>query len=245
MVSISKHDYLQILKDVLAQMKRQDYSGYEKFDALNSPLLNSLALGNAWLRFFFIQVVKECPVHVRPLLGVKKVRNQKGMALFAKVYLHLFERTQNHEYLSEAENLLQWLLEHPAPGQRNLCWGYSFLWQSIPPFCQQRDEPNIVVTSFVGEAFVKAFYLTGNTKYKQALESIARFITTDLKVLHESTEERAIAYVRTEVDSIVINVQAMSAGLLAKIWAINRDESLLRIARRQIQFVANRRTHDF
>ncbi len=237
-----KHDYGKILKDVLAEMKRQDYAGYEKFDALNSPFLNALSLKNQWLRFFVIQAVKECPIHIRPLLGVKKVRNQKGIALFAKAYLHLYEHTGNSEYLAEAGSLLKWLLDNPSPNQKNLCWGYSFLWQSVPPFCQERNEPNIVVTSFTGEALVKAYQITQQPEYLSALESLSRFITEDLKVLHETQTERAVAYILSEVDSITINVQAMSAGLLAKIWALNKNQRLLDIAKKQIQFVANNST---
>ncbi|GIV33590.1 MAG: hypothetical protein KatS3mg031_1125 [Chitinophagales bacterium] len=231
--------YEQVLFDLLSQMKKDDYAGYEKFDALNSPFLEALSLGNPWLRFIIIQAVKECPLHVRPLLGVKKVRNQKGIALFAKAYLLIYQHTGRKDYLEEAERLLNWLLDNPSPGRRNLCWGYSFLWQSVPPFCQDRNEPNIVVTSFAGEAFVKAWQLTGNPKYKSALESIARFITEDLPVLIEDEHQRAIAYILTPVDSITINVQAMSAGLLAKIYAIIPEERWLEAARKQMQFVQN------
>ncbi len=231
--------YRKVLIDVLAQMKQQDYAGYEKFDALNSPFLDAIILKNQWLRFFIIQAVKESPIHVRPLLGVKKVRNQKGMALFAKAYLHLYENTGNPDYLTEGESLLKWLLDNPSPGQKNLCWGYSFLWQSVPPFCQDRNEPNIVVTAFTGEALVKAYQFTKKPEYLSALESISRFITEDLKVLKEDEHQRAVAYILTEVDNITINVQSMSAGLLAKIWAINKNQRLLTIAKKQIQFVAN------
>jgi hypothetical protein len=240
--SCMKNDYLKTLTDVLHEMKSRDYSGYEKFDALNSPFLEFITFKNPWLRLLVIQAVKECPLHVRPLFGVRQVKNQKGIALFAKAWLHLFEKTGNKEYLKEAEILLKWLLDNPSPGQKNLSWGYSFLWQSIPPFCQNRNEPNIVVTCFAGEAFVKAYQLTQNKIYLYALESISHFITEDLKVLHESETERAIAYILTPVDSMVINVQSMSAGLLAKIWKINGNTQLLTIARKQLQFVVNRKT---
>jgi rhamnogalacturonyl hydrolase YesR len=173
---------------------------------------------------------------------VEQVRNQKGIALFAKAYLHLYEYTGEAIYLEEAEKLLQWLLQNPSPGRKNLCWGYSFLWQSVPPFCQDRNEPNIVVTCFAGEAFVKAYEITQKPVYLDALNSLARFITEDLKVLHETDEERAIAYILTEVDSIAVNVQSMSAGLLAKIARLNGNTHLTAIARKQIAFVARAAT---
>jgi hypothetical protein len=150
--------YKKILIDVLEEAKKQDYSGYSKFDALNSPILRRLSFNNKWLRLIYTQIIKESPVNIRPLLRVEKSRNPKGIALFARAYLFLYESTNNPEYLNEAESLIQWLLENPSPGQRHLCWGYNFIWQNTI-FLQDEFEPNAVVTVFVGEALVH--YLWG------------------------------------------------------------------------------------
>ncbi|MEJ2068736.1 MAG: hypothetical protein P8Y09_12505, partial [Deltaproteobacteria bacterium] len=82
-----KPEWRRICRDVLAASRRQGYGGYSKFDALNSPLLDTLSLDNKWLRFFYTQVVNHCPFHIRPLLGVRRSRNPKGIALFVRAYL--------------------------------------------------------------------------------------------------------------------------------------------------------------
>lgn len=137
-----------ILTDVLSAAEAQNYSGYSKFDALNSPLLMGLTCNNKWLRFFFIQVVKELPFNIRPLLKVKKSKNPKGIALFARAYFFLYQLTSEKNYLEKGEALLQWLLEHPSTGCQHLCWGYNFVWQSTL-FLQDEFEPNAVVSTFV------------------------------------------------------------------------------------------------
>lgn len=233
--------YKKILIDVLKEAKEHNYSGYSKFDALNSPILRRLSFNNKWLRLIYTQIIKESPINIRPLLKVKKSRNPKGIALFARAYLFLYESTNNPEYLNEAELLIQWLFENPSRGQRHLCWGYNFIWQNTI-FLQDEFEPNAVVTVFVGEALVHAYRITGKDKYLGAARSIADFITQDLPVLYDSENERAIAYVLRKVDGVVLNNQVLTGALLAKIWKHTGKESLLEIATRQMNYTVNRKT---
>ena len=94
-VGIDKPMYgiFKILTSVLDAAHEKDYSGFSKFDALNSPSLNALSLNSKWLRLAFTQLVKESPINLRPLLGVKESRNPKGIALFARASLSLYKTT--------------------------------------------------------------------------------------------------------------------------------------------------------
>jgi len=233
--------YKKITIDVLSSAKKQDYSGYSKFDALNSSLLRRLSCNNKWLRLIYIQLVKESPINIRPVLKVKKSRNPKGIALFARAYLFLYESTNNSEYLNEAELLLNWLLQNPSKGQEHLCWGYNFIWQNTI-FLQDEFEPNAVVTVFVGEALIHAYRITGKEKYLDAARSIADFITDDLPVLYDTENERAIAYVLRKVDGVVLNNQVLTGALLVKIWKHTGEDKLLEIAKKQMNYTVNRKT---
>lgn len=240
-----RSQYLAAVEKTLETVKARNYSGFEKFDALSSPVLELFSLNNPWLRFIFIQAVKECPFHIRPLLGVKQSRNPKGIALFARAYFFLYEITHKAYYLQEGLSLLKWLLDHPSPRHKNLCWGYDFLWQSVPPFCQDRFEPNVVVTCFVGEALVHGFNLTKDPKFVDALSSVSKFLTEDLPVLHEDQEQRAIAYILSKVDSVVLNNQVMSASLLCKIGLLCNHPELITLARKQMVYTDKHKTNYF
>ena len=233
--------YKKITIDVLSAAKKQDYSGYSKFDALNSSLLRRLSCNNKWLRLIYIQLVKESPINIRPVLKVKKSRNPKGIALFARAYLFLYESTNNSEYLNEAELLLNWLLQNPSKGQEHLCWGYNFIWQNTI-FLQDEFDPNAVVTVFVGEALIHAYRITGKEKYLDAARSIADFITDDLPVLYDTENERAIAYVLRKVDGVVLNNQVLTGALLVKIWKHTGEDKLLEIAKKQMNYTVSRKT---
>jgi rhamnogalacturonyl hydrolase YesR len=234
-------DALNILLDVLNAAEKKDYKGYSKFDALNSAFLSALSFGNKWLRFIYTQIVKEMPFNLRPLFGVKPSRNPKGIALFARAYFFLYQITNDPIYLKKGEALIQWLLSHPSPGQAHLCWGYNFIWQSTL-FLQDRFEPNAVVTVFVGEALVHAYRITQDNSYLDAARSVAGFIVHDLPVIHDARDERAIAYVLGKVGAVVLNNQVLTAALLVKIWKHTKEDDLLDIAKRQINYTVNRRT---
>lgn len=231
----------EILLRVLDSAEQQDFSGYSKFDALNSPLLLRLSFNRKWLRFFFVQAVKESPIHVRPLLGVKKSRNPKGIALFARAYFFLYQGTEDEKYLKKGENLSQWLLKHPSRGMKNLCWGYNFIWQSTL-FTQERFKPNLVVSVFVGETLVHAFRLTRKETYLDAARSIGGFILEELPILHRSENELAVSYVPTRAKAIVLNNQVLAGAFLAKLWKETKEDSLREAALRLITFTVNRRT---
>jgi rhamnogalacturonyl hydrolase YesR len=236
-----KQKYQEICLDVLQAAKRQNYAGYSKFDALNSPLLQTLSLDNMWLRLIYTQIVNRCPFHVRPLLGVKKSRNPKGIVLFARAYLLLYSTTGDEFFKTESEKLLQWLIDNKAEGSRYSSWGYNFIWQNTI-FVQGKNEPNCVVSVFVGEAFVHAYRLLKDEKYLLVARDIANFIIKELPVLFESRNEMAIDYVQEKSDCVVLNINALAGAFLAKVWKQTQEQELLEFAKKVLGFTVNRRT---
>src|SRR5260370_701774 len=92
------------------------YGGYSKHDGLNSPVLARLAGGSRLRRLGAIQVVTRSPVDIRPLVGVRKARNAKGLSLFARALLARHRITGSPDDARDAPQLLDWLIDHPAPG---------------------------------------------------------------------------------------------------------------------------------
>ena len=230
-----------ILEQVLKSAENKDYQGFSKFDALNSPLMHKLSFDNRWLQLIYTQVVKESPIDLRPMLGVRTSRNPKGIALFARAYFFLYQLTHDPVFLTKGKDLLQWLLDNPSPGYSRLCWGYNFIWQSTL-FRQERFAPNAVVTVFVGEALIHAYRVTQEQQYLDAARSVVAFIVRDLPVLHDTDKERAIAYVLEPVKAVVLNNQILTAAFLVKVWKHTGEDHLLKIARRQFNYTVNRRT---
>ena len=234
-------DYENHLRTLLQAAGAKNFAGYSKFDALNSPLLKTLSLNNKWLRLLYTQAVKACPLNIRPALGVKQSRNPKGIALFARAYLSLYEKTGDPNALKEAESLLRWLLDNPSPHRQNLCWGYNFIWQNTI-FLQDMFEPNVIVTIFVGEALLHAYRITRHKVYLDSAQSVARFLLDEVPVLYEDDNERAIAYVLRKVDAVVLNNNALVGAFLIKLRKETGDNKLRETAEKLIQYTVNRRT---
>jgi hypothetical protein len=79
--------HLDVLDRVLQVARSDDYQGYSKHDGLNSPLLARVGGESRLRRLGAIQVVTRSPVDIRPLVGVRKARNAKGLSLFARALL--------------------------------------------------------------------------------------------------------------------------------------------------------------
>jgi len=234
----------QVLHRVFQYAEREGYSGYNKFDALNSPLLKKLSLDSKWLRFAFIQAIMRSPYNLRPLLGVPKSINPKGMALFAMGYLSEYKRTGTQEARERAVYCLDWLSKNAVKGAHGLGWGYNFDWQSTL-FFAPRYSPNAIVSVFCGEAFIKAFETLGGKEYLHTAEMAARFLCHDLPHLHDTQDELCIGYVPFPVKSIVLNITASAGAQIAKAASLRNDTELMRDAKRMITFVVKRKTDYF
>jgi len=115
----------QALWRTLEWSRARDYAGYSKHDALNSRFLWALAGRGRFLRLAAIQTVMRFPVNLRPWLRVPRLRNPKGIGLFAHAYLDLAESLRESgdpdamrtvdDCVEQAACLLQWLVEHSSP----------------------------------------------------------------------------------------------------------------------------------
>jgi hypothetical protein len=84
------HDVRTASLRLLAYCRANDWSGYDPYDALNSPMFTRLPFLNARLpRLVVTQTLKRCPVNVRPLLGIPETQNAKAVALFLMASLKL------------------------------------------------------------------------------------------------------------------------------------------------------------
>ena len=209
----------------MLQTARSDrYEGYSKHDGLNSPVLARLAGRSRLRRLGAIQVVIRSPVDIRPLAGVRKARNAKGISLFARALLARHRMTGSAGDADEARELLDWLIAHPAPpDSTGSCWGYPYPWQDVG-FFAPRDFPNRVVTSFVGQALLDGYETLEDSRYLDAARLAVRFLLEAPKTLFEDDDRRCLSYVPDrDIDWIVMDVSALVGALAARLGAICGD----------------------
>jgi len=219
-----------------------DYAGFNKYDALDSPLLMRLSFNNKYIRLLYSQLIMRSPLNIRPLLAVPKTRNPKGAALFAMAYLNWYKASGDEAYLVQARDLLNWLIKNSAEDFPGYSWGYQYPWQDVG-FFARANLPNRVVTYFVATAFLDAFDITGDMQYLQVAQETVPFMTKAPKILAETDEMKCISYVPDErINWIVMDVSALVGSLLARLANKNSDQEMMSEARKFIYFVVDKQT---
>lgn len=231
-----------VLDRVLQTARADRYEGYSKHDGLNSPLLARVAGGSRLTRLAAIQVVTRSPVDIRPLVGVRKARNPKGLSLFARALLARHRMTGSASDAAQARELLDWLIDHPSAGFDGLCWGYPYPWQDVG-FFAPRHFPNRVVTSFVGQALLDGYETLHEDRYLDAATRAVSFLLGAPKTLLEDEDRRCVSYVPDPaIDWIVMDVSALSGALAARAGAITGDCELIREGGRLVRYVVSKQT---
>jgi hypothetical protein len=159
------------------------------------------------------------PIFLRKILNIKKKQNCKALALFLSGCCNLYKKTNNEKYLQYSLDLYDLIIKNKSKKTNNLSFGYPFNWHSNKKNKFQKDTPNIVVSSFVGMAFMDLYEITKKEKYLTDSESIANFILNDL---NKYKDNRGICFSYTIKDNNrVHNANMLGAEFLSKISKIN------------------------
>lgn len=227
---------------ILETARELNWAGYSKHDALNAPWLEAMAGRSRLLRLAAIQLVMRSPLHVRPWLGVRSARDPKGLALFARALLFRAHSLGDADAEADARALLDWLLEHPAPGFELFAWGYPYPWQDVG-FFAPRHFPNRVVTSNVAQALMDGYERLGDPRYLEASGRVVRFLLEAPRTLYEDPDHRCVSYVPSEdVSWIVMDVPALAGAAAARYASLTNDRRIMTEAGRLIRYVASKQT---
>src|SRR5215475_8236859 len=80
-------DFEQSFSKLLRYCRSESWVGYDPYDALNSPLARTLPFKNKFARTVLTQLVKRNVFNLRPILGIDKGPNPKGIALAIRALL--------------------------------------------------------------------------------------------------------------------------------------------------------------
>jgi len=226
----------QCLRGLELYLERENFKGYDPFDALNSPILKLMSFDNKLLRILYIQTLKRFPFNIRPVLGIKKAYNPKGVGLFLWGYAKLYEMTKKSEYLEKIEFFLDLLEKLKSEKYYGNCWGYNFDWQSRA-FYLPRYTPTLVNSSFIGHALVDTHEYTQNRKSLEMAISIKDFI---LGSLDRTEEDSGFCFSYSPVDETAIhNANLLGASLLIRLFKYTKDESIKDAALASLSYSMN------
>ncbi len=211
---------ISLNKDLLNNLKKKKFSGYDPFDLLNSKIFQLTPFKySKWLRLAWLQLGKHFPLNLRPLLLVPKKRNPKGIGLIISGLIQDFKRTDNNQYLDEARNLAEWLLTQRCDSTKwtYSCWGYHFDWQARS-FYVQTGKPNIITTYYVARSLYDFGKITNEEKFITTALDAAKFML--LNLYQENDGNFFFGYIPGE-KTLVHN-----ANLLGSAWCIFAGKEL-------------------
>jgi hypothetical protein len=211
-----------------AWIEKESFRGWDPHDALNSRLLKSLTFKNRKIGQLWVQLLKRSPINFRPLLGIEKDYNPKGMGLFLGTYLRKFSNSHSDVYLKQAQFFLNWLAQNQSLGHSGACWGYNFDWPNRS-FFARAGVPTIVNTAFIGLALLDAYKIMKDQTCLDLALSSCEFVLHDLNRL--TIEEVGTCLSYTPLDHrFVHNANILGAWLLAEVYALTGEKDLLNMS---------------
>jgi hypothetical protein len=230
-----------------AWIDEQDDRGWDPHDALMSPLLRPIARVNRWVGVALLQTVKRSPVNLRPLLGVRRGINPKGMGLLLIAATERWLRTGSADAAEEAARLAVWLRENATPGYAGPAWGYNFDWPNRN-FLAPAGTPTVVNTSVIALALRDAaasgvLRVTGCDVDGRAMaRASCDFLLRDLQT-EGGPDELIFSY--TPLDrSAVHNASTWAAWLLAACASDTGERALRDSALAAARYTARRQRDD-
>lgn len=222
-------------------VRSMDYQGADPYDALNSPLLRSLP--GKLPKVAVTQLFVYSPVDLRRFFKVKMSRNPKAVALFLSAYCDMRRAGMIGEnaFSAATEELVGSLAASRSPGYHGNCWGFNFDWQDVTRFSRS-GLPTVVVSSFVGNALLDLYGITGREEHLELASGVVDYILQDLNV-HEDGDGICFSY--TPIDHHVVhNASMLAAAFLARMSSLTGRGDLLDQATRAVDFTVAKQEED-
>lgn len=215
----------KIIRQLLDYCRQNQWAGYDPYDALNSPIFQKIPLLNNRVgRLVLTQALKRLPVNLRPVLLIPKGENPKGLAIFILAMFLLSEKGVAVES-DLIYHLLNRLIELRSPDVPHCCWGYNFDWQNrdglLPKFA-----PNIICTSFAGNALLDAFIKLSDSKCLNIAMSAGEFLLTGLRITRFSDDELCFSYTPYD-EGQVHNANLLGAAFLSRLYSLTGETKFL------------------
>ena len=227
------------LKKVEKWVEDHGYKAYEPFDGLSS-FFRPLTFGNLFLDRLLMQLIRQSPINLRPLMGVKPLESTKGRGYMAWGYLVMLKLTDDMQYRDKAVRCLDWLIENKSPKFKDYTWANHFDFASRGGR-YSKQEPIIVWTALIGQAFLDAYEILKDPKYLQVAESICKWILT---LPRERTDSGTCLSYLAFSQSSIHNSNMLGAAMLARTARITGNDEAMAVARKAMEYSCSRQRSD-
>ena len=229
----------QSLLKLEAYCAKEQFKGYDPYDGLTSRFFQSVPglSSSRFMRLAWIQFFKRSPVNLRPLLGVKKDYNPKALGLFLSGYCNLYQQQALPEYMEKINFLIKEIDELKSKGWSGACWGYNFDWQARA-FFQPKYTPTVVASTFIANALLDAYEITGTPELLTTARSTCNFVLKDLSRTYDEKGNFSFSYSPLD-KSVVFNASLLGSRILARVYSFTKEKELIEAAKKSVTFCCN------
>lgn len=227
------------LDSVQAWVEARDYRGYEPFDGLSS-WFRPLTFGNLLAERLLMQAIRQSPINLRPIMGVTPKESTKGRGYMAHGYLFRYRATQQADHLTKAKACLDWLDHHKAHKFTKHSWSNAFDFSSRGG-SYTKDDPIIVWTALIGQAYLEAFEQTGEKRWLDIADSACGWI---MDLPREKTDRGTCISYLAHVQSSIHNSNMLGAALLARTARHTGNQEYVKVAKAAMEYSCTRQLPD-
>lgn len=226
---------------LLAYCRRNNWAGYDPYDALNSRVAKALPLFKHRLpRLAITQILKRSPLNLRGLMLVPKTHNAKAIALFLSALLKLDKAGLGHGQ-DLVQEMIGRLVALRSPGVPHWCWGYSFPWQTrrvVVPI----GAPNLVCSTFCANALLDAYERHQEPKCLSMAVGTGEYLVNEL--YWEDGSAAGFSYPLPSLRGRVHNANFLAGAFLCRLYKHTGDEKFLRPALKVARYSAKTQHED-
>jgi len=156
-------------------------------------------------------------------------------AHYSMGFSYLYQARGDQALHVRAAHFLEELEKSRCAGYEYRCWGYPFDWETRTGAIRE-NTPLITSTPYVYEAFREVYRNDGQSRWRNAMASIAQHAITDIKDFPVSERSSTCSYTPFDKGGVV-NASAYRSFLLASASVDLEDESYWAIGERNLSFV--------
>ena len=238
---ITQETLLAIVNRVQVNIESTNYVGYDPADALNSPFLRKISLGNKLLSRLLTHINTYSPLNFRKILRIEPASNTTALIVIASSLLDLYSISGKERYLVKAQIILKRLVEYSSTEYGGMGWGRSIDYQSNRTF-HKKGVPLMFLTAKAGEVFAQAFELTNNEDYLHIAEESCECILKSSSIL-DNEVGICLSYTPKGSERI-LNVSAIAASLFATVGTYTDNKTYKHTANELLLYVISRQNRD-
>ena len=226
------------LKSLIDYIEKNNYKGFDPYDALKSPFINnSIFKDKKFIKFLVQQFVKRFIFNLRPILRINKGYNPVTLGLCMYAYLYLYLTYKDKKYYHKIYFLIEELLKLSSKNFSGLCWGYDFEWQGrhaeMPAYY-----PTVVATGIISNAFFKIAKELDCKKSKKIVLDSSKFILNDLNKSY--FKDGSFCYSYSPGDNLkVFNAHMKGVRILSQAYFFSKKKELKEQANLGVKFLIN------